>query len=118
MTLEYWGKQSDQGIQSQINHVTNAWLHLTNFTTNATNLVRGHFTEVLQDFRNPPTSENDRDVNQAIILENTQSMIDLQHQFCSAIYDAFAPLMFCFVCKAPVGASHEADCEFLQRINR
>lgn len=56
-----------------------------------------------------------RDHNQQIILENAQTMINIQHQFCAASYDAFSSLMCCFVCQAPVGFAHDQDCAMIHQ---
>lgn len=56
-----------------------------------------------------------RDHNQQIIMETTQTMINIQHQFCVASYDSFSTLMCCFMCQAPVGFPHDSDCGFQKR---
>ena len=93
----------------------------------ATSTVKSHIVSVLQDFittpivPTAPTNEQDfdqqrlRDHNQQIILENAQTMINIQHQFCAASYDAFSSLMCCFVCQAPVGFSHDPECAIINQ---
>lgn len=94
-------------------------------TAVATSTVKSHIVSVLQDFITSAASNvnNDqeidlqrvRDHNQQIILENAQTMINIQHQFCAASYDAFSSLTCCFVCQAPVGFTHDADCAMIHQ---
>lgn len=60
-------------------------------------------------------NQRTRDHNQQIILENAQTMINIQHQFCAASYDAFSSLMCCFVCQAPVGFAHDQECAMIHQ---
>lgn len=89
-------------------------------TAVATSTVKSHIVSVLQDFVTQsltafePDSEL-RDHNQNIIMETTQTMINIQHQFCVASYDSFSTLMCCFMCQAPVGFPHDTDCGFHKR---
>jgi len=78
---------------------------------------------VLQDFITQPLSSVEqeseiqriKDHNQLIVTENAQTMINLQHQFCVASYESFAPLMCCLVCQAPVGYPHDPDCSLISQ---
>lgn len=92
-------------------------------TAVATSTVKSHIVGVLQDFVTHPLTAFDqetelqriRDHNQQIIMEITQTMINIQHQFCVASYDSFSTLMCCFMCQAPVGFPHDNDCGFQKR---
>lgn len=89
-------------------------------TAVATATVKSHVVSVLQDFvtQSLTTFEPDaeiRDHNQQIIMETTQTMINIQHQFCVASYDSFSSLMCCFMCHAPVGFPHDVECGFQKR---
>jgi hypothetical protein len=53
--------------------------------------------------------------HQSIFQENAQTMINLQHQFCVASCDLFAPLMVCSHCNAVLRAPHENDCSLIQQ---
>lgn len=86
-------------------------------TAVATSTVKSHIVSVLQDFVTQslpsfePTDADIRDHNQQIIMETTQTMINIQHQFCVT----FSTLMCCFMCHAPVGFPHDAECGFQKR---
>lgn len=89
-------------------------------TAVATSTVKSHIVSVLQDFvtQSLTSFETDADIrdhNQQIIMETTQTMINIQHQFCVASYDSFSTLMCCFMCHAPVGFPHDQECGFQKR---
>lgn len=89
-------------------------------TAVATSTVKTHVVSVLQDFVTQSFTNCDqeteiRDHNQQIIMETTQTMINIQHQFCVASYDSFSTLMCCFMCQAPVGFPHDSECGFQKR---
>lgn len=101
----------------------NAWDDLARATAVATSTVKSHIVGVLQDFVVQSSAGNYdeaelqrvREHNQQIILETAQTMVNIQHQFCVASYDSFSALMCCFICQAPVGFSHDADCAMVQQ---
>lgn len=70
---------------------------------------------VTQSFTTCDQETEIRDHNQQIIMETTQTMINIQHQFCVASYDSFSTLMCCFMCQAPVGFPHDNECGFQKR---
>lgn len=91
-------------------------------TAVASSTVKSHVVSVLQDFvihsYNPYESDGDnqhRDHNHQIIMETTQTMVNIQHQFCVASYESFSTLMCCFICQAPVGFPHDTECAFQKR---
>ncbi|XP_030375376.1 uncharacterized protein LOC115624700 [Scaptodrosophila lebanonensis] len=101
-------------------YLTNSWNDLARATTVATSTVKTHILAVLQDFitssvDQPSAINNEleqkriREHNELIVLENAQTVINIQHQFSAANFDAFSPLT-CFVCQSPVGFPHEQDC--------
>lgn len=100
----------------------NAWDDLARATAVATSTVKSHIVGVLQDFIIQSSAGNYeeselqriREHNQQIILETAQTMVNIQHQFCVASYNSFSALMCCFICQAPVGLSHDADCAMVQ----
>ncbi|XP_055385867.1 uncharacterized protein LOC129614935 isoform X2 [Condylostylus longicornis] len=110
-------------------HFTNAWEDLQRATAVATSTVKSHIVTVLQDFITtsmaPTTAQvtveqeieqqRVRDHNQQIVLENAQTMINIQHQFCAASYDSFSSLTCCFVCQVPLGFSHDPECTMIQQ---
>ncbi|XP_031622247.1 uncharacterized protein LOC116340129 [Contarinia nasturtii] len=137
-TLEQWGtmqqqqqpSQPAQTAQNQNPHSTgstlvatqfiNAWDDLARATTVATSTVKSHIVSLLQEFvtQSLTSFEPDSDIrdhNQQIIMETTQTMVNIQHQFCVASYDSFSTLMCCFMCHAPVGFPHDSDCGFQKR---
>lgn len=85
--------------------------------------MKSHIVSVLQDFvvTSLVTFEQESDVqkvrehNQSIVMENAQTMINIQHQFCVASYDSFSSLMCCFVCQTPVGFPHDSECAMVQQ---
>lgn len=79
--------------------------------------VGGHLPPqpLLQQQQETQDHQRTRDHNQQIILENAQTMINIQHQFCAASYDAFSSLMCCFVCQAPVGFAHDPECSMIHQ---
>lgn len=83
--------------------------------------MKSHIVSVLQDFVTQsfttfePDADIHRDHNHQIIMETTQTMINIQHQFCVASYDSFSTLMCCFICQAPVGFPHDIECAFQKR---
>lgn len=103
----------------------NAWDDLARATAVATSTVKSHIVGVLQDFvtqtiisasfDQDTELQRIRDHNQQIILEITQAMVNIQHQFCVASNDSFSSLMCCFICQAPVGFSHTDDCAMVQQ---
>lgn len=101
----------------------NAWDDLARATAVATSTVKSHIVGMLQEFVTQSLSTFDqeaelqrvRDFNQQIITDTTQTMIKIQHQFCGASYESFSALMCCFVCQAPVGYPHDADCAMVQQ---
>ncbi|XP_036340950.1 uncharacterized protein LOC118750340 [Rhagoletis pomonella] len=106
-------------------YLSHYWNDLARATAVATSTVKAHITAILQDFvvipSADPTSKCDleqkriRDHNELIIMENAQAMINIQHQFCAASYDAFSSLTCCFVCQSPVGFPHEPDCMMIKQ---
>lgn len=90
-------------------------------TAVATSTVKSHVVSVLQDFVVQPYNiyESDGDIqrehNHQIIMETTQTMVNIQHQFCVASYESFSTLMCCFICQAPVGFPHDNECAFRTR---
>lgn len=91
-------------------------------TAVASSTVKSHVVSVLQDFvihsYNPYEQDGDiqhRDHNHQIIMETTQTMVNIQHQFCVASYESFSTLMCCFICQAPVGFPHDTECAFQKR---
>lgn len=104
-----------------------SWDDLARATAVATSTVKSHMVNVLQDFVTqtlpPPVPDQPepielqriRDHNQQIIMETTQTMINIQHQFCVASYESFSTLMCCFVCQAPVGYPHDPECAMLHQ---
>lgn len=91
----------------------------------ATGTVKTHMLALLQDFVTistvDPSSNTEMDQkrfkehNELIVLENAQAVINIQHQFCAASYDAFSSLTCCFVCQSPVGFPHEQDCSVMKQ---
>ncbi|KAL5284720.1 hypothetical protein ACFFRR_006803 [Megaselia abdita] len=119
--LEQWGNFNESNpTQSSF---TNAWDDLGRASAVGTSTVKTHIVSVLQDFIYSSVldqQENDqhqrtRDHNQQIILENAQTMINIQHQFCAASYDAFSSLLCCLICQAPVGFPHEPECAMINQ---
>ncbi|XP_017138450.1 uncharacterized protein LOC108153158 [Drosophila miranda] len=108
-------------------YLTNSWNDLARATTVATGTVKTHMLAILQDFVTIPSVDQSasmnteleqkrlREHNELIVLENAQSVINIQHQFCAASYDAFSSLTCCFVCQSPVGFPHEQDCSVLKQ---
>ncbi|EDX11411.1 GD14978 [Drosophila simulans] len=106
-------------------YLTNSWNDLARATTVATGTVKTHMLALLQDFVTmsslDQTSSTDldqkrfREHNELIVLENAQAVINIQHQFCAASYDAFSSLTCCFVCQSPVGFPHEQDCSVMKQ---
>lgn len=95
-------------------------LSIRRATAVATSTVKSHIVSVLQDFVTQSVNSHEadaelRDHNQQIVMETTQTMINIQHQFCVASYDSFSTLMCCFMCQTPVGFPHDADCAFQKR---
>ncbi|XP_055703709.1 uncharacterized protein LOC129802140 isoform X1 [Phlebotomus papatasi] len=130
-TLEQWinADQQAPGIfTGAAQHLTttqftSAWDDLARATVVATSTVKSHIVTVLQDYvtQSLNTFEHQegemqriKEHNQQVVMENAQTMINLQHQFCVASYDSFSHLMCCFVCQAPVGCAHDPDCALLQ----
>nr|NP_001163490.1 uncharacterized protein Dmel_CG11307, isoform C [Drosophila melanogaster]NP_730667.3 uncharacterized protein Dmel_CG11307, isoform D [Drosophila melanogaster]AAF51753.3 uncharacterized protein Dmel_CG11307, isoform D [Drosophila melanogaster]ACH92533.1 LD14019p [Drosophila melanogaster]ACZ94761.1 uncharacterized protein Dmel_CG11307, isoform C [Drosophila melanogaster] len=109
-------------------YLTNSWNDLARATTVATGTVKTHMLALLQDFVTissmDQTSSTDldqkrlREHNELIVLENAQAVINIQHQFCAASYDAFSSLTCCFVCQSPVGFPHEQDCSVMKQRNQ
>ncbi|KQS44385.1 uncharacterized protein LOC6543923 [Drosophila erecta] len=109
-------------------YLTNSWNDLARATTVATGTVKTHMLALLQDFvtissmDQTSNSELDqkrfREHNELIVLENAQAVINIQHQFCAASYDAFSSLTCCFVCQSPVGFPHEQDCSVMKQRNQ
>lgn len=91
----------------------------------ATSTVKSHIIALLQEFvvlsTVDPSSiceieqKRIKDHNELIIMENAQAMINIQHQFCAASYDAFSSLTCCFVCRSPVGFPHESECVMIKQ---
>ncbi|XP_054733202.1 uncharacterized protein LOC129241075 isoform X1 [Anastrepha obliqua] len=106
-------------------YLTHYWNDLARATAVATSTVKAHIVAILQDFVAIPSAcepsicemeqKRIRDHNELIIMENAQAMINIQHQFCAASYDAFSSLTCCFVCKSPVGFPHEAECIMIKQ---
>ncbi|XP_067645070.1 uncharacterized protein [Eurosta solidaginis] len=105
-------------------YLTHYWNDLARATTVATSTVKGHIMALLQDFVALPMVEASiceseqkriRDHNELIIMENAQAMINIQHQFCAASYDAFSTLTCCFVCHSPVGFPHGPECIMIKQ---
>ncbi|CAD7003330.1 uncharacterized protein LOC101460608 [Ceratitis capitata] len=106
-------------------YLTHYWNDLARATAVATSTVKAHITALLQEFVVLPTvdptsicemeQKRIRDHNELIIMENAQAMINVQHQFCAASYDAFSSLTCCFVCQSPVGFPHEPDCIMIKQ---
>ncbi|GAB0100393.1 uncharacterized protein DMENIID0001_164260 [Sergentomyia squamirostris] len=131
-TLEQWinADQQTPGIFAgatpqhlTTSQFTSAWDDLARATVVATSTVKSHIVTVLQDYitQSLNTFEHQegevqriKDHNQQVVMENAQTMINLQHQFCVASYDSFSHLMCCFVCQAPVGCAHDPDCALVQ----
>ncbi|KAH8373415.1 hypothetical protein KR009_006392 [Drosophila setifemur] len=110
-------------------YLTNSWNDLARATTVATGTVRTHMLALLQDFvtiSSVDSATNTADLdqkrlrehNELIVLENAQAVINIQHQFCAASYDAFSSLTCCFVCQSPVGFPHEQDCSVMKQRNQ
>ncbi|KAH8368483.1 hypothetical protein KR084_012300 [Drosophila pseudotakahashii] len=109
-------------------YLTNSWNDLARATTVATGTVKTHMLALLQDFvtissmDQSASTELDqkrfREHNELIVLENAQAVINIQHQFCAASYDAFSSLTCCFVCQSPVGFPHEQDCSVIKQRNQ
>lgn len=117
--LEHWGNFNESSPTQA--SLVNAWDDLERACSNGTSIINTHIISVLQDFicisHDPQENEHQRsrNHNQQIILENAQTMINTQHQFCAASYDAFSSLLCCLICQAPVGFPHEPDCAMLQQ---
>ena len=112
-TLEHWGNANETNPST-----TNSWDDLANASRIATSTVKAHIMSVLQDFiftelDSEQQQQRTREHNHQIILENVQTMINIQHQFCAASYDAFSSLICCLICHAPVGFPHEQDCAMI-----
>lgn len=106
-------------------YLTHYWNDLARATAVATSTVKSHIMALLQEFVVLSTLDPSsiceieqkrlRDHNELIIMENAQAMINIQHQFCAASYDAFSSLTCCFVCQSPVGFPHESDCAMIKQ---
>ncbi|XP_054086384.1 uncharacterized protein LOC105218998 isoform X2 [Zeugodacus cucurbitae] len=106
-------------------YLTHYWNDLARATAVATSTVKAHIMGLLQEFvvlstvDPSPICEIEqkriRDHNELIIMENAQAMINIQHQFCAASYDAFSSLTCCFVCQSPVGFPHESECIMIKQ---
>ncbi|XP_017072471.1 uncharacterized protein LOC108108801 [Drosophila eugracilis] len=106
-------------------YLTNSWNDLARATTVATGTVKTHMLALLQDFVTISSMDQSsnteldqkrfREHNELIVLENAQAVINIQHQFCAASYDAFSSLTCCFVCQSPVGFPHEQDCSVMKQ---
>ncbi|XP_017128161.1 uncharacterized protein LOC108146627 [Drosophila elegans] len=109
-------------------YLTNSWNDLARATTVATGTVKTHMLALLQDFVTISSMDQSsnaeleqkrfREHNELIVLENAQAVINIQHQFCAASYDAFSSLTCCFVCQSPVGFPHEQDCSVMKQRNQ
>lgn len=106
-------------------YLTHYWNDLARATAVATSTVKSHIIALLQEFvvlsTVDPSSiceieqKRIKDHNELIIMENAQAMINIQHQFCAASYDAFSSLTCCFVCRSPVGFPHESECVMIKQ---
>lgn len=63
----------------------------------------------------PLEAQRIREHNQQLLVETTQTMINIQHQFCVASYESFSTSMCCFVCQAPIGCPHDDGCAMLRQ---
>ncbi|XP_016959472.1 uncharacterized protein LOC108030846 [Drosophila biarmipes] len=109
-------------------YLTNSWNDLARATSVATGTVKTHMLALLQDFVSISSMDQSsnteldqkrfREHNELIVLENAQAVINIQHQFCAASYDAFSSLTCCFVCQSPVGFPHEQDCSVIKQRNQ
>ncbi|EDW76818.1 uncharacterized protein Dwil_GK18336 [Drosophila willistoni] len=126
--LEQWSLNEKPLFNNHpTSYLTNSWNDLARATTMATSTVKTHMLAVLQDFvtlssvdqapniNNEMEQKRIREHNELIVLENAQSVINIQHQFCAASYDAFSSLTCCCVCQSPVGFPHEQDCSVLKQ---
>lgn len=130
--LEQWSQTEKPMFNNYTtSYLTNSWNDLARATTVATGTVKTHMLAILQDFatgswdfglnavEQASNAELEqkrlREHNEIIILENAQAVINIQHQFCAASYDAFSSLTCCFVCQAPVGFPHEQDCSVMKQ---
>lgn len=105
------GATASAGITAiQLN---SAWNDLAQASSVATSTVKSHIVAVLQDYVTQPLTTVQeqadagvKDYNQGIVNEISQTMINLQNQFCVASYDSFVP--FATGCLANQGV-HEQD---------
>ena len=127
--LEHWANMDPPNQPPGQSHLSfqflSPWDDLTKASVVATNTVKSHIVSVLQDFITQPMNSYDqeceiqraKDHNQFILLDNAQTMINLQHQFCVASIESFSALMCCYQCQTQVGFPHEPDCMFQRSIS-
>ncbi|KAH8286143.1 hypothetical protein KR054_003229 [Drosophila jambulina] len=127
--LEQWSLSEKPMFNNYTtSYLTNSWNDLARATTVATGTVKTHMLALLQDFVTistvDPSANTEmeqkrfKEHNELIVLENAQAVINIQHQFCAASYDAFSSLTCCFVCQSPVGFPHEQDCSVMKQRNQ
>lgn len=93
----------------------NSWDEFSKSTIIASNSVKTHIANAMQDMSIGDTftdsdAQRQQDHNQQIITENLLTFINLQYQFSIAGCENFGSMAMCPICQAGPGSSHSSDC--------
>ncbi|CAG9854463.1 unnamed protein product [Phyllotreta striolata] len=92
-----------------------SWEELSKSTVIASNSVKTHIANAMQDMSIGETftesdAQRQQDHNQQIIMENLMAFINLQYQFSIAGCENFGSMAMCPLCQTAPGGVHSSEC--------